>query len=136
MAPTLEGIDHIHIYVADRAASEAWYARVMGLGRVAELAFWAPNGGPLTMANASGTVHLALFERPAEKCRSTVAFTATASQFLAWRKHLGEVFGRPIEAVDHEASWSIYFSDPDANPFEITSYDYATLAAELRVAGG
>jgi catechol-2,3-dioxygenase len=27
-------------------------------------------------------------------------------------------------------SWSIYFEDPDGNPFEITTYDHAALAAE------
>jgi len=136
MVPTLERVDHIHVYVADRAASEEWYARVMGLGRVAELEFWAPNGGPLTIGNSSGTIHLALFERPTEKCRSTIALTATAPELLAWRKHLATVLGRTVEAVDHDVSWSLYFCDPDGNPFEITSYDYAALAPALRHAGG
>jgi catechol-2,3-dioxygenase len=132
MVPTLKDVDHIHVYVADRAASEAWYARVMGLTRVAELEFWAPDGGPLTIGNASGSIHLALFERPPQECRSTVALSTTPTEFLAWRKHLAQVFERPIEAVDHEVSWSMYFRDPDGNPYEITSYEYAALAPELR----
>ena len=67
MAPTLERVDHIHVFVSDRAASEQWYAKVMGFRRVKDLEFWAADGGPLTIANPSGTIHLALFERPAGK---------------------------------------------------------------------
>jgi len=70
MAPTLERVDHVHVFVSDRMASEQWYAKVMGLRRVKELEFWAADGGPLTIANPSGTIHLALFERPADRCRS------------------------------------------------------------------
>lgn len=136
MVPTLERFDHIHVHVCDRAASEEWYARVMGLGRVAELEFWAPNGGPLTIGNASGTIHLALFERPAEKCRSTIALAVTASGLLAWRRHLAQVLGHSVEVVDHEVSWSLYFSDPDGNPYEITSYEYDAFASALRDSGG
>ena len=132
MAPTPERIDHIHVFVADRAAAQAWYARVLGLTRVAELAFWAADGGPLTIGTAAGTIHLALFERPAQPCRSTIALGTTAATFVAWRAHLTDVLGHAIEAVDHGVSWSLYFADPDANPFEITSYEYATLASLLR----
>ncbi len=132
MAPVLDRIDHVHLYVADREASERWYESVLGFTRIPELAFWSPDGGPLTVGNPSGTVHIALFERPAEKCRSTVAFGASATEFLAWITHLQKVLDRPMQAVDHEVSWSLYFSDPDANPFEITSYEYAALASQLR----
>jgi hypothetical protein len=31
-------------------------------------------------------------------------------------------------------SWSLYFSDPDGNPFEITSYEHAALAPQLQQA--
>lgn len=130
MAPTLERVDHIHVFVSDRAAAEQWYARVMGFTRIDDLEFWAPDGGPLTIGNQSGTIHLALFERPAEKCRSTIALAADAPQFVAWRAHLTTVLARPVELVDHRVSWSLYFTDPDGNPFEITSYDYAALASK------
>jgi catechol-2,3-dioxygenase len=134
--PALERVDHVHVFVADRAAAEEWYARVMGLTRVAELAFWSPNGGPLTIGNPSGSIHLALFERPMQKCRSTIALSTAAPGFLAWRAHLSKVLERTVEAVDHAVSWSLYFSDPDGNPFEITSYEYAALAPELRKSSG
>lgn len=132
MAPTLDRIDHIHVFVADRAAAERWYADVLGLRRIDAMAFWSADGGPLTIGNTSDSIHLALFERAAEKCRSTIALGATAAEFLAWRAHLAQVLGRPLDAVDHHIAWSIYFSDPDGNPFEITSYDHAPLAAEFR----
>lgn len=129
-APRLDGIDHIHVYVADRASAERWYADVLGLSRVPELASWAGTG-PLTIGNAAGTVHLALFERPFKECRSVVAFSATASEFLSWRSHLVAKLGKPVEAVDHQLAWSLYFTDPDGNPFEITSYQYDAVRAGL-----
>jgi GNAT superfamily N-acetyltransferase/catechol 2,3-dioxygenase-like lactoylglutathione lyase family enzyme len=129
-APRLDGIDHIHVYVADRAAAERWYADVLGLTRVPELASWAGTG-PLTIGNAAGTVHLALFERPFKECRSVVAFAATATEFVAWLAHLANKLGKPVEAVDHQLAWSLYFSDPDGNPFEITTYEYDAVRAGL-----
>ena len=131
MAPELERVDHIHVFVADRAAAERWYARVLGLARVEPLAFWAPDGGPLTLGNASGTIHLALFERPpAGKSRATIALATSAAGLLAWQRHLAAELGKAPARVDHQVSWSIYFEDPDGNPFEITTYDHAALAAE------
>jgi catechol-2,3-dioxygenase len=132
MTPVLLNIDHIHVYVVDRARAEVWYREVLGLSRVKALEFWAPDAGPLTLGNAGGTIHLALFERPAQVCRSTIAFAASAVEFLAWKTHLSEILGKPISVSDHSLSWSLYFSDPDGNPYEITSYDYATLAAQLK----
>ena len=132
MPPPLKGIDHIHVYVVDRVAAEDWYARVLGFTRDKKLEFWAADGGPLTLSDASGTIHLALFERPTEKCRSTIALATTSEDFLAWRTHLAALLDRPPEVEDHQVSWSLYFNDPDGNPFEITSFEYAELAAQLR----
>ena len=130
--PALLGVDHVHVYVADRAAAERWYCDVMGLTRVASLAFWAGDGGPLTLHDASDTVHLALFERPPQRTRSTVALRVDAPGFLAWRAHLERVLARPIKAVDHDASWSLYFEDPDGNPYEITTYEYTAVRDRLQ----
>ena len=134
MAVQLERIDHIHVFVRDRSFSEQWYARVLQLARVPELAFWADEGGPLTIANAEGTIHLALFEQPvqAQTCGATVAFAVSAAHFIAWRDHLARELERPPAIEDHTVSWSLYFSDPDGNPFEITSYDYDELSRRLR----
>jgi catechol-2,3-dioxygenase len=132
MPPSLQRIDHIHVFVADRVAAETWYADVLGFTRVKALEFWAEGGGPLTLSDMSNTVHIALFERPIERCRSTIALAVKADDFLAWRSHLGATLDRPPEVEDHEVSWSLYFTDPDGNPYEITSYEYAELAANLR----
>jgi catechol-2,3-dioxygenase len=122
MTLPIERIDHIHVYVADRAAAERWYAEVLGFHPVAELASWAAGGGPLTIADASGAVHLALFERPPKPCRSTIALAVSKEQFQNWQRHLANALGRDIERVDHGITWSVYFSDPDGNPYEITCY--------------
>ncbi|MBP4044487.1 VOC family protein [Chromobacterium violaceum] len=131
MTPCIHGIDHIHVYARDRAAAESWYRRVLGLSRVPELEFWSPGRGPLTVANAAGTLKLALFERLDVAPGSVIALGVDAEGFLQWRAHLRQELGELPEAVDHEASWSMYFSDPDGNGYEITSYDYAELAARL-----
>ena len=134
--PQLEKVDHIHVHVSDRSASEAWYRDVLGLHRLPELAFWASDGGPLTLANAAGTVHLALFEGPREKSRSTVAFAVGAAEFMAWQAHLQLALGAAPALEDHTVSWSLYFGDPDGNPYEITSYEYEDVAALAGCPGG
>jgi catechol-2,3-dioxygenase len=120
MAPVLERIDHVHVFVADRAAAEAWYERVLGLARLPELAHWAAGGGPLTVGNASGTIHIALFESAGQPCRSTLAFGVAAGAFRDWQDHLSAQLDRGVEVVDHGEALSLYFQDPDGNPFEIT----------------
>jgi catechol-2,3-dioxygenase len=129
VTPSLDRIDHIHVYVTDREVSEQWYAEVLGLSRMPELESWATDGGPLTVANETGTVHLALFERKPQPSRSTIAFGVTAPEFIAWRKHLVAALDGPPKVEDHELSWSLYFSDPDGNPYEITTYEYAAVEA-------
>ncbi|AXE33529.1 VOC family protein [Chromobacterium phragmitis] len=131
MTPDIQGVDHIHVYARDRAAAEAWYRRVLGLVRVPELAFWSPGRGPLTLANAAGTLKLALFERADDAAGSVIALGVDAAGFLRWREHLGVELGKCPDAVDHDVSWSMYFTDPDGNGYEITSYDYAELAKSL-----
>lgn len=131
MTPDIHGIDHIHVYARDRAAAEAWYRRVLGLIRVPELESWSPGRGPLTVANAAGTLKLALFERPEVVPGAVTALGVDADGFLQWRAHLRKELGTQPEAVDHELSWSMYFLDPDGNGYEITSYDYAALKIRL-----
>ncbi len=131
MTPSLRDIDHIHVFVADREAAEHWYARVLGFHRVSQLESWATGGGPLTIGNAEGTVHLALFERVPESPRSTVAFSVSSGEFVAWIGHLSGALGQDLAAEDHQLSCSLYFKDPDGNPYEITSYEYSTISSAL-----
>ena len=127
MTPSLDRVDHVHVFVTDRELAEQWYREVLGLSRMPALESWASDGGPLTIANEAGTIHLALFERKAQPCRSTIAFGVTAREFIAWREHLCAALEAAPKTEDHQLSWSLYFTDPDGNPCEITTYEYAAV---------
>jgi catechol 2,3-dioxygenase-like lactoylglutathione lyase family enzyme len=129
--PAIRSIDHVHVYVQDRAAAERWYAQVMGLTRSKAYEGWAEGGGPLTIENPEGTVHIALFERPPQKCRSVIALGVGASEFIAWKVHLTEALEQAPSLQDHDLSVSMYFADPDGNPYEITTYEYQAAKAGL-----
>src|SRR5262245_10906243 len=120
----MQGFDHVHVYVPDRAKAEVWYREVLGFSRVEEFVFWATGGGPLFLRSATGNAHLALFERPAQTCRSVIAFGVSAAAFMQWRQHLTRVLKSPLTLDDHDVSWSLYFHDPDGNPYEITTYEH------------
>ena len=123
MVPAMLMIDHVHVSVKNRYQAEQWYKDVLGFSRVAEFETWATETGPLTIGNVQGNIHLALFE--SENVQNTViAFSVTAENFFAWIEHLKDN-GITTNIIDHDLSWSIYFRDPDGNPFEITTYEYA-----------
>jgi len=130
MPPELQAFDHMHVFVADRARAEEWYRRVLGLTRSEALEFWATDGGPLTLQNASGSIHIALFERPTQPCRSVIAMRVSAQAYQDWKAHLDKLLPGEVSEQDHEASWSLYFRDPDGNPYELTTYEVADLRPE------
>lgn len=130
MTPALKGIDHIHVYVGDRAQAERWYSDVLGFARVEAFMVWAVEGGPLTVANAQDTVHLALFERDGPANSSAIAFGASGEAFLAWREHL-QAKGLELRLTDHKLAYSLYFRDPWNNLHEITTYDRDFVAQQL-----
>jgi catechol-2,3-dioxygenase len=120
------GIDHVEVYVRDLEASARWYAQVLGLR---ELARWEPEPVMIGPGQMSGT-KLALFRAkgapadPASEARAVrwhrVAWQTDRAGFEAAQAHLrslGISFRGP---VDHGRSHSIYFTDPDWNPLEIT----------------
>ena len=129
--PRIRTIDHVHVYVADRSASEAWYKRVLGFARTKEFEVWANDGGPLTIQNSEGTVHIALFERRPLKTRSTIALGVSAVEYMEWKDHLVQELGEPPTSEDHELSLSLYFTDPDGNPYEITTYEHEAVRRAL-----
>lgn len=132
MSPALENIDHIQVYVSDRHTAESWYKDILDLHRNPKLELWSKSDdGPLMLTNTSGTVMLAIFEKPFQACRSTIAFAVRAKEFLVWEKHLRKNLPSIGRVVDHEVSWSIYFNDLDGNPYEITCYDYDDLVGKL-----
>lgn len=126
----LDGIDHIHIYVSDRTESEKWYAAVFGLFRTEHLECWATDGGPLTLQNRSGSIHLALFESSSIQ-NTTVAFKTSAAELLKCLEFLASKDIK-LQPIDHRLAWSVYLRDPDGNPYEITTYEYEVFAAAFK----
>lgn len=135
-------IDHVHVYVADRRAAARWYADVLGLEVLDEIEN-EDEGGPLIVSSDGGSTSLALFkQRPGEaavRTPTTVAFRVGGSGFLEFIGRLaslgvegdgGQTLA-PSDVVDHDYCYSLYFSDPDGNPYELTTYDYAEVRARL-----
>ncbi len=122
MPPKLNGVDHIHVYVANWDEAEGWYGTVLGFKRVEALMSWAVKGGPLTLENTERNVHLALFEREGHAGSSAIAFGASGKEFLAWKTYL-EDKGLELRVTDHKLAYSLYFNDPDQNMHEITTYE-------------
>jgi catechol 2,3-dioxygenase-like lactoylglutathione lyase family enzyme len=137
-------LDHVHVYVADRYAAAEWYRCVLGLEVVARYESWAADpDGPLSISPDDGNTDLALFQRAnpvPPKQRATIAFRVDGAGFMAFLGRLNEYpvcdhSGTPLTAqdvVDHEHSFSLYFCDPDGNPYELTTYDYAVVAERIR----
>jgi len=133
MPPTLLRVDHIHVYVTNRPAALQWYKDVLNFTPIKELEFWATNAQePLTIGCPDGVIRLALFEQAATPCHSTIALGATGADFLAWHAHLQKMLATQIDIFDHDVTWSLYFTDPDGNPFEITTHDYAHVASHIK----
>lgn len=136
-------LDHVHVYVPDRARAATWYRDVLGLAVVVEHAHWAVDGGPLTVSGDGGKSGVALFEGAAPSSdgekRRVIALRAAGEVFLEFvagveRLALVDRHGAAVRAadvVDHGESFSIYFSDPWGNPFEVTTYDAELIRARL-----
>lgn len=132
MPPKLNGIDHIHLYVPDRRQAAQWYQEALGFHIVDSMAFWARDDrGPLTIADASGAIHLALFRKDDFTPSTAIAFRATGDQFLDWKAYLEEK-NLLDRLSDHSIAWSMYFRDPYGNVHEITTMDYDLVAQTLK----
>ena len=134
-------LDHVHVYVPNRKVAAEWYARHMGFEIISELESWADDPmGPLTVSADNGKTGIALFERNFNKeWINVVAFQVTGESFLKFLRtadssNYFDRNGRPIKAfepVDHEFSYSIYFSDPYGNPYELTTHDHKVVGEGL-----
>lgn len=138
------GVDHVELFVADWDDAAAWYERVLGVTPDASLAEWSETGtGPL-MLTVDDTTKLALFERETATRGEAVsphriAFQTDADGFLSFLDRLETPDltnrdGDPVSAadvVDHDLSYSLYFTDLDGNWLELTTNDHDAVAAEL-----
>lgn len=132
MIPTINSIDHVHVYVANWGDAEEWYGKILGFQRVEKFMVWAVKNGPLTLENPDGNVHLALFERDDHPGISAIAFGATGKEFIAWKSYL-ESHDLELRITDHKLAYSLYFSDPWGNLHEITTYDHDHVAENLNI---
>ena len=130
-------IDHVELYVPDRAAAAAWYAWVFGLRAMKAHAHWATANGPLMMSADEGRSMLALFTgepRRSEVRRSQprLAFRVGGPAFLAFvaRALEGPVYEpggarlTTLTPIDHRGAFSVYFADPWGHLLEVTTYDW------------
>jgi catechol 2,3-dioxygenase-like lactoylglutathione lyase family enzyme len=137
-------LDHVHIRVPDRAEAAAWYAEHLGFEPVEKYEFWATGfeGGPLHISADGGRTMLALFEA-SEGHRmipqtTGVAFSVDAQTFISFARSLpGEInspLGRPLvpsDVIDFDLCWAFNFVDPWSNQYELNSYDYDRIRADL-----
>ncbi|GAC1333823.1 MAG: hypothetical protein NVS2B16_24190 [Chloroflexota bacterium] len=143
-------IDHIEVFVPDRYEAAGWYQRILRLeimrGPVWDWAVKLP-GGPLFLANRSGTVKVSLFEGEPLSSREPIGqlqtcFSVGADNFLRFMDHLDEYnlsnrYGDRVTAnqiSDHRVAWAFYFTDPYGNRYELNTYDYATVQRSLQAA--
>jgi catechol 2,3-dioxygenase-like lactoylglutathione lyase family enzyme len=129
---SIDDIDHIEMFVADRLKTTKWYESVFGLRPLQELDMWSKTG-PLFIGNKERTVTLALMNGTRENNGSInrMAFRTTGEKFVDFLNRINdmELFFLKDKVtkdnvVDHDISFSIYFDDPDGNKLELTSYDY------------
>jgi catechol 2,3-dioxygenase-like lactoylglutathione lyase family enzyme len=136
-------IDHVELFVPDQYAAAEWYRETLGLEIVRDFEHWVASG-PLMISSDEGRTMLALFRGESQGDRPTagfhrVAFRVDGPGFIRFLKRLAEIeipdrHGQRLTAdqvVDHDQSWSIYFSDPYGHLLEVTTYDYEYVASQL-----
>ena len=139
-------IDHVHIYVPSRYEAAKWYKKILSLEIIKEFEFWATESGPLMLSADEGNTKLALFRHASQNNQSgknhgIVAFRIDGLGFLSFLKKLnthtvfnesnGRISSRNV--VDPGKAFSIYFTDPYGNRFEITTYDHEQISNEITV---
>lgn len=138
------GLDHVHIRVPDRAEAVRWYADHLGFEPVERFRFWADgfDGGPVQISADGGATTLALFEategHPMVPQVTGVAFSVDAATFVAFARSLPcgipASTGRPLvvaDLVDFDLCWAFELADPWGNRYELNTYDYDEVRAEL-----
>lgn len=140
MIPKLT-LDHVELFVPDRAEAAAWYARILGLHPVPGTETWGqdPNG-PLMISADGGNTKLALFRGQPQGPQRTagwhrVAFRVDGNGFLDFLGHARAAGIRdrshPMRIYDHATAFSAYFSDPYGHRLEVTTYDHAVARAGI-----
>jgi catechol 2,3-dioxygenase-like lactoylglutathione lyase family enzyme len=121
----LQRLDHVSLNVSDRARSIVWYADVLGLEQrgAARRDDW-----PVFMGEFGACIALfqAGVQSPERQKESTglrhVAFMVGREDIDRAKARLEER-GVEFRFEDHGNAHSVYFSDPDGNVIELTSYE-------------
>lgn len=134
-------LDHVELFVPDRAAAADWYARALGFRPVPGTEDWAADPeGPLMLSADGGATKLALFTGQPQGPQRTagwhrVAFRVPADGFLAFLRHAEELGLRDrsdlLRLSDHGGAVSAYFCDPYGHRLEVTTYEPAEVRAAL-----
>ena len=125
MSFAVKAIDHVEVFVGDIEVAAKWYEDVLGLKETMRRE-------PEPVMIGAGATKLALFRRNSARAPSAgslrisegwrrVAWLTDEAGFEAAKKHL-ESRGIQFGQQDHGMSRSMYFTDPDGSPFEITYY--------------
>jgi catechol-2,3-dioxygenase len=121
----LRRLDHVSLNVSDRPRSIAWYRDVLGLEQSGSP---RRDDWPVFMGDFGACVALfqAQVESPDRAPESSglrhVAFMVGRDDLANARERLRE-HGVDFRFEDHGNAHSVYFSDPDGNVIELTSYN-------------
>ena len=121
----LQRLDHVSLNVSDRPRSIAWYRDVLGLepgaGRGGRRAGVHGRMGRVHRA-LPGAVSSAAARLPESVGLRHVAFMVDKADLERLRAHL-ETSGVDARYEDHGNAHSLYFTDPDGNVIEVTTYE-------------
>jgi lactoylglutathione lyase len=121
----LRRLDHVSLNVSDRPRSIAWYRDVLGLEQSGSP---RRDDWPVFMGDFGACVALfqAQVESPDRAPESSglrhVAFMVGRDDLAEAQERLRER-GVDFRFEDHGNAHSVYFSDPDGNVIELTSYN-------------
>jgi len=121
----LQRLDHVSLNVSDRWRSISWYREVLGLEQRGEP---TQDDEPVFMGEFGTCVALFQARAPAVvREHESVGLRHVA--FTVGKEDLGRAQARLRERgvdfrpEDHGNARSVYFSDPDANVIELTTYE-------------
>ncbi len=138
---SIEGIDHIEIFVKDRTKAAKWYEEIFEFKIIKELEFWSKNnGGPLFVGDLNNNIKIALFKGNKDNDGSInrMAFRSSGKNFVEFINRLEDMklFFKENKItkgniVDHDIAYSIYFEDHDGNKLELTCYDHDFVKSKI-----
>jgi catechol-2,3-dioxygenase len=121
----LRRLDHVSLNVSDRPRSIAWYRDVLGLEQrgSARRDDWPVFVGDFGACVALFQAQVASPDRAPESTGLRhVAFMVGREDLAAAQERLRER-GVEFRFEDHGNAHSVYFSDPDGNVIELTTYE-------------